>query len=267
MVVDGVFFEEFEQFALCCVENFSDELKESLRQNLSRICYGANQASRERNMYKYAATISAFWERYSSKADLTKKGMLGELLSHVIILEMFPRFEVVSPFFNLEERNIKKGFDILLYEKNDKSVWITEVKSGELHAKKDQSATTKDLLVTARDDLKKRLAEQQLNHWQNAIHAARIAINERSDYKDVVIDILESEGDLVVGKKAVSQDNNAFLASALFSDVSSKVAKSALLDFVSDLNGKSLFKSFFILSLHKGTLSKVEDFLKLEAGV
>lgn len=264
--MDGVSFKEFDQFALCCVEDFSDELKGSLRKNLSRICHGFSQASRDRDMYKYAATIRAFWDRYSSKAPLTKKGMLGELLSHVIILELFPRFEVVSPFFNLEERNIKKGFDLLLYENAGQAIWITEVKSGELHAGKDQTGTACDLLTTAQNDLKKRLAEQQLNHWQNAIHAARIAIDSKSDYKDVVIDILESEGDLVVGGKAVSQDNNAFLVSALFSDVSNKVAEAALVDFVDSLNDESLFKSFFALSLHKGTLSKVEAFLKVEAG-
>lgn len=264
--MDGVYFKEFDGYALCCVESFSDELKGVIRENLSRICHGVQQAKRGREMYKYATTIKTFWDRYSTKAPLTKKGMLGELLSHVILLNLFPRFEVVSPFFNLEERNIKKGFDLLLYESSSQGLWITEVKSGELHAGKDQSTTTRDLLVTARDDLKLRLAEQQLNHWQNAIHAARVAIDSSSDYKDVVIDILESEGDLVAAGASNSQDNNAFLVSALFSDVSNKVLESVLFEFAQDLKNKGVFKSFFALSLQKGTLEKIEDYLKSEAG-
>lgn len=264
--MDGLSFKKFDGYALCCVDDFSNDLKNSIKENLSRICHGAQQASRAKEMYKYDNTIKTFWDRYNTKAAATKKGMLGELLSHVIILNLFPRFEVVSPFFNLEERNIKKGFDLLLYETSQKGVWITEVKSGELHLGKDQSATTHDLLTTARDDLKKRLAEQQLNHWQNAIHAARVAIDSKADYKDIVIDILESEGDLVFSGGSNSQDNNAFLISALFSDVSSKVLESVLSDFSNDLKSKGLFKSFFALSLQKGTLAKVESYLQAEAG-
>ncbi len=264
--MEGVYFKERDGYALCCVENFSDELRKSIKENLSRICHGAQQASRGREMYKYNTTIKTFWERYNSKPALTKKGMLGELLSHVILLNLFPRFEVVSPFFNLEERNIKKGFDLLLYESSSQGVWITEVKSGELHKGKDQSATTADLLSTARDDLKLRLAEQQLNHWQNAIHAARVAIDSKSDYKDIVIEILESEGDLVACGSPSSQDNNAFLVSTLFSEISQRVLESTLSAFSEDLKNKGIFKSFFALSIHKGTLNKIESFLKAEAG-
>lgn len=264
--MDGVCFKRVGEYALCCVEVLSDELKTALRDNLSRICHGADQASRGREMHKYAATIKVFWDRYSSKTEKTKSGMLGELLSHVMILKLFPSFEVVSPFFNLEEKSIKKGFDLLLYESSKQHVWITEVKSGGMRRGKTTCTATKDLLSKARDDLKGRLAEQELNHWQNAIHAARIAIQSKADFRDLVIDILETEGDLVVKNSANSQDNNVFLVSALFSDVTQRVAETTISKFTSDLVGKSLFNSIFVLSLHKGTLNKLEDFLKAEAG-
>lgn len=263
--MDGVSLKKVDEYALCCVEVLSDELKAALRDNLARICHGAEQASRDREMYKYAATIKAFWSRYSDKPPKTQIGMLGELLSHVIILKLFTQFEVVSPFFNLEEKSIKKGFDLLLYEAAKKNVWITEVKSGELH-KKTTCGATRDLLAKARDDLKKRLAEQELNHWQNAIHAARIAIQSKADYRDLVIDILEAEGELVENNSANSQDNNVFLVSALFSDVAQQVAETTISTFATELAGKLLFKSVFVLSLHKGTLKKLEDFLQVEAG-
>ena len=77
--MDGVSFKQVDQYDLCCVENFSDELKLTLRENLTRICHGADQASKDRAIYKYPATIKHFWnERYSKKTWGTRIGMLGE---------------------------------------------------------------------------------------------------------------------------------------------------------------------------------------------
>ncbi|MTB65395.1 hypothetical protein GKR48_00830 [Providencia sp. wls1943] len=59
-------------------------------------------------MYRYAPTLQAFLERYENTSENTKKGMIGELLSHIIINEFFDNFEIASPFFNLEEKSIKK---------------------------------------------------------------------------------------------------------------------------------------------------------------
>ncbi|MFA0998391.1 MULTISPECIES: hypothetical protein [Pseudomonas syringae group] len=197
--MDGVSFKQVDQYAMCCIEHLSDELKVALRQNLTRICHGVDQASRDRALYKYPATLRAFWDRYAGKTRKTQVGMLGELLSHVVILELFPSFDVVSPFFNMEEKSIRKGFDLLLYESSSNEVWITEVKSGGMRAGKTPCTATRDLLAKARDDLKGRLAEQEMNHWQNAINAARNAIHAKADFRDCVLEILELEADMAVG--------------------------------------------------------------------
>lgn len=265
-IMDGVSFKQVDQYALCCIENLSDELKAALRENLTRICHGADQASRDRAIFKYPATLRAFWDRYSSKPWKTKIGMLGELLSHVIILKLFPDFDVVSPFFNMEEKSIRKGFDLLLYESSKSNVWITEVKSGGLGEGKTPCAATRALLAKARDDLKGRLAEQELNHWQNAINAARNSIHAKADYRESVLEILELEGDMAEGSVATASDNNVFLISALFSDVSQRVAEKTISKFTTDLVDKSIFKSVLVLSLHKGTLERLEDFLRMESG-
>lgn len=263
--MDGVTFNTIDEYAICCVEKLSNELKDAIRENLSRICHGAHKSTRPREMYKYGQTINGFWERYTSKPDKTKIGMLGELLGHVIILKFIPEFEVVSAFFNLEERSIKKGFDLILFKPKEKNVWITEVKSGQLHNNGTSCSTTKDLLTSARDDLRTRLAEQQANHWLNAVNTANAAIQDKADYKDLVISILEDEGDLVAKKTANSQDNNVFLVSALFHDVSQKVKEQTVSKFSKRLEEADYFKSSFVLSLHKGTLLKLENFLKAEA--
>ncbi|WP_460142323.1 hypothetical protein [Pseudomonas sp. S3_B08] len=265
--MDGISFKRIDQYALCCVEVFSDELKQALRENLTRICHGADQASRDRVIFKYPATIKHFWEqRYSKKPWETRVGMLGELLSHVIILKLFPSFDVVSPFFNMEEKSIRKGFDLLLYESSTNHVWITEVKSGGKKESVSSCAATRALLGLARDDLKKRLAEPELNHWLNAINAARNAIHNKANYRDSVLEILELEGGLAEVNSATASDNNVFLISALFSDISQAIAEQTVSKFTTRLVADSVFKSVWVLSLHKGTIEKLEEFLKIEAG-
>jgi hypothetical protein len=192
--------------------------------------------------------------------------MLGELLSHVVILKLFPDFDVVSPFFNMEEKSIRKGFDLLLYETSSNNVWITEVKSGGRGSGKTSCSATRGLLRLARDDLKKRLAEPELNHWLNAINAAKNAIHNKASYRDSVIEILELEGDLAESNGATASDNNVFLIAALFGDVASPVAENTVSKFTNKLLGDALFKTVWVLSLHKGTMEKLEDFLRLEAG-
>lgn len=264
--MDGVTFNYHPEFAVCCVEQLSEQLKKSIRRNLSRICHGADQADSGRAMHRYEQTIVTFWNRYSSKTTTTQIGMLGELLSHVVLLDHFPKLEVVSPYFNLEEKSIRKGFDILLYEQESNAVWITEVKSGEIGKGKSACASTTALLSKARDDLKSRLAENELNHWQNAIHAAKIAIHSTSTYKQVVIDLLQDEGDIVSAGDASAEDNNVFLISALFTSIATRVQCASVKQFADTLNSSKTFKSAFVLSLQKGTLLKLHEFLKSEAG-
>lgn len=265
--MDGVSFKQIDQCSLCCIETFSEELQTALRENLTRICHGVDQASRDRAIFKYPATLKTFWDRYTNKPETTKTGMLGELLAHVVILKLFPNFDVVSPFFNMEEKSIRKGFDLLLYEPSKNNVWITEVKSGGLGNGKTPCFATRSLLAKARDDLKVRLAEQEPNHWLNAINAAQKSIQAKTDYKESVLEILEIEGDMVTTNSATASDNNVFLISTLFSNVSHRVIDETVSQFTADLIEKSVFKTVLVLSLHKGTLQKLEDFLKSEAGL
>jgi hypothetical protein len=265
--MNGVIFKQIDQYALCCIEDFSEELKLALRNNLTRICHGIDQASRDRAIYRYPATLRAFWDRYSAKPAATKTGMLGELLAHVVILRLFPDFDVISPFFNMEEKSIRKGFDLILYESKKGNVWITEVKSGGIGGGKTPCSATINLLAKARDDLKERLAEQELNHWLNAINAAQKSIQEKTDYKQSVLEILEMEGEMAERNNATAADNNVFLISTLFGDISSRVAEETVSNFTADLVSRSIFKKVLVLSLHKETLQKVESFLKKEAGV
>ncbi|WP_139834452.1 MULTISPECIES: hypothetical protein [unclassified Pseudomonas] len=261
----GVDVVNGDEYLICKVDFFSEDLEASIRRNLSRICNGAEQSKSASRMYSYSTTLSCFFSRYENKADTTKKGMLGELLTHILAIELFSGFETISPYFNLEEKSIRKGFDLLLFDPGESAVWITEVKSGHLHKDKDQTQTTQELLAAARNDLNVRLNENELNHWQNAIHAARVAVEGVKDYKSAVISILENRGECVLDKRASSKDNSVILVATLFHDVSQPVDVEKVKEISINLAAKKMFKRFVLVSIQKNTIEKIEDFLKREA--
>ncbi|WP_256357384.1 hypothetical protein [Pseudomonas sp. PDM26] len=131
----------------------------------------------------------------------------------------------------------------MAYETSTNNVWITEVKSSGRGADKTSCSATSALLRLARDDLKKRLAEPELNHWLNAINAAKNAIHNKANYRDSVIEILELEGHLAEENGATASDNNVFLISALFSDVTQAIAEKTVSKFTTKLVADAVFKT------------------------
>ena len=159
-LVSGVVKEDYSDYILYFLETLSDVLKKEIRSRLVAVCYGVDQASSSSKIYSYKATVKEFLKRYKASGDASedrKKGMIGELLVHVI-LEIEGRFTTASPFFNMEERSFKKGFDVSLFEEKTSDLWIAEVKSGK---KQKQQATASSAIVgllnTAKNDLNERL--------------------------------------------------------------------------------------------------------------
>lgn len=264
-VIDGVYFERDGDCAICHVESFSDEIKELIRSNLSTICHGSHISDYSADpIFSYEATVESFLERYNKKADKTQKGMIGEFLSHILIAELFEEFDIASAFFNLEEKSIKKGFDLLLYRSLDESVWITEVKSGNLHKKKTHEQTAIELLKTARTDLKNRLNEQETMYWYNAVNSVRCSLNDTKDYKDTLVKILRDEGSAATKKVAKSQDNCVFLVSNLFDTLAVTITKKPVKKFLNDTTKAKLFAKIVAFCIQKETYSKVVDFLESE---
>lgn len=265
--VDGVSFIKKEGYAVCHITNFSIALKELIREQLSFICYGAANATSRKNMYNYSNTLKEFINRYNKKRDETKKGMIGELLIHVIFNEFYTDFETISPFFNLEERSIKKGFDIVMTYKEDHSVWITEVKSGELHKRKTANETTEDLLNTAKTDLFNRLNGENYSLWLNAINGAKIAFDKHNDLKDAVIDILEQYGDDSAEGKIESKNMNVFLASILFAPMNDHMKSNNVKQKYNAIKKENKFKGLFVISVQKETYNKIYEFLQKEGQI
>lgn len=264
--INGISFEKKSGYAACRINDLTEEIKQLLRQQLSFICYGRSCSESGKALYNYTNTLNEFLERYNTKSTKTQKGMIGELLSHLIINEFFPEYYVVSPFFNKEERSIKKGFDVVLSSKSDYSIWITEVKSGELRKHKNTNDTTNDLIGTAKRDLIDRLNKENRSLWLNAINDAKIAYERHNDLKDSILDILENYGTKSgTPDSYVSTEMNVFLVSAIFAPLSDLINPSTIKTTASRIKTENLFKGLFIMGIQKGTYKRVYEFLKQES--
>lgn len=250
-----------DKFVICYIRKFSDLLKNLIRNHLSNICHGKSLASEGLTSHSYNNTLVQFRNRYTNKTDETKKGIMGELLSHVLIHEYFDDFDVISPFFNMEEKSQRKGFDLLLISKADEELWITEVKSGEVGQKGCPDAATKEFLHTAKRDLKLRLNQPEETFWLNAINTANNVISDCNDYKKAVLKILDGEGVLALNDKADSKDNNVILISVLFHN------KDGMFDSISTervskkIEEEGVFKRVLSFSIQKETYQMIEKFI------
>jgi hypothetical protein len=264
--IDGVCLELNGANAICHIEYISAELKKLIKKNLSTICHGSHISDYFQDpLYSYRTTLESFLERYDSKTPETKIGMVGELLSHLLITELYDDFNVASAFFNLEENSIKKGFDLILCRTSDKTLWITEVKSGKLHKGKNHDQTTRNLLNSAKQDLNKRLNETEKKYWYNSINSVRSSLHDETDYKNTLLKILRSEGNNAVDKKATSKDNSVILITNLFDSIDTKISLPPIIQFTNKLKKADIFANTLVFCIQKETYTKVIDFIRSEA--
>ena len=125
-MISGVTFHQnpVDNVYICYIEELSDELKEKIIEMLSSIWHGSVDAN-ERPQFNYNTTVKRFLERYQTKTSDTKKGMIGELLSHLLI-PLYINLSPISIMKNKEENSIRKGFDIVYTDENGTSKPITE---------------------------------------------------------------------------------------------------------------------------------------------
>jgi|SRR5690554_1287923 len=260
--MESVIFEKDDQTfsTICIVENLSEDLKEIIRKQLSSICHGATIGESGKKSYSYHNTLREFLKRYDTKSESTKKGMIGELLSHVLFIEFFREFQIISPFFNLEERSIKKSFDILLYSSDQKNIYYTEVKSGNA---KDEKSDDKNitLLGIAKSDIQQKLNDNNDNNWLNAINGAKISL-EKKNIKNEVIEILENCLEDSQESNLNSKGKSVILVSVTYNSISDKITLSRVKDY-STKNAKD-FCRCILFSIQNETYQSIESFLRAE---
>lgn len=261
----GVSCYKETKYCLFCINEFTEDFKDALRDQFAAICHGEDYASSGRVMYSYHNTVKEFLKRYEGKAPTTKVGMIGELLIHLLMGAYFDEYKVVTPFFNMEERSIKKGYDVVLTEVDNPTIWLTEVKSGELHKNKNANQTMQDLLNTAKADLETRLNEENETLWLEAINGAKIAFDTKNTMKDAVVDVLMSWGDEAYSGNNTSEDKNVILSGVVFSDIADAVVREVPKNKQFSVEQEALFNKVYVIALQKGTYDKVYQFIREEA--
>ncbi len=254
-----------KKYCLFCVNEFTEEIKNELRTQFAAICHGEDYAGSGRAMYNYRNTVKEFLKRYEGKTPEIKVGMIGELLIHLLMGIYFKEYKVVTPFFNMEERSIKKGYDVVLTEVDNPSIWLTEVKSGQLHRNKNANQTMSDLLNTAKTDLQTRLNEENETLWHEAINGAKIAFDTQNTMKDAVMDVLMSWGDEAYNGNNTSKDKNVILSGVVFSDIADAVTQDVPQNKQANVEQEALFNKVYVIALQKGTYDKVYQFIREEA--
>jgi hypothetical protein len=157
LMISGIKVEKKENYALCRIESFSTELQDKIRNELSAIALGAAEIVALPEYNNYHTTLREFLARYKDKTEDTQKGMIGELLSHILIPELFQNLTSLSVLLNKEERSIKKGFDIIYCDIPQSALWYSEVKSGHKTTEDSSEKANHTLVKRAYADIKKNL--------------------------------------------------------------------------------------------------------------
>lgn len=268
-LIDGIRKIEEDAYGIYYIDVISDEIKQAIRNHLVKICHGPVYEELGFDMYSYEATVEEFIARY--KADLPdgqgtnrRKGMIGELLVH-LILELENRFLPVSPYFNMEEKSFKKGYDVCLLENDTGDLWITEVKSGERRTYQQSTSTTAvNLLNVAKNDLKERLNKANITLWMNAINGANLVM-KNPDQKAAVNQIIGMYASEARTGHSNSNDKNVVLSAVVFAPLAEEIKQTNIDRKYSAVVKENLFRKVLFVVIQQQMYSEVFAFLESEA--
>lgn len=261
MAIQGVSVIQEDGYVLCCVDDFSDELKALIREELSAICHGKSEVEEyglDRHSYK--KTLAEFLARYDPKTDETKKGMMGEFIAHLVVNKVLPNLQTVTILFNKEDLSIRKGFDLTYVEVEGGIVWYGEVKSGEVSDGETPDRKNRSLLNDSKNGMTEFLTGQRPNLWNSVIVDVGLSIAQ--DDRKKVKELLDADIKQIEVEGAVKK--NAILISVLFHDAQNKVTAESVRDHLAEIVTEDIFAKVILFSIQKTTYSRIEEFLREE---
>lgn len=264
-MINGITVKQNEFATVCQIDQFSDELKQEIRKNLSSICHGPDAVQSEAVFSTYRRTLKEFIKRYNTKTEKIKKGMIGELLTHILLFKVHPDLERASPFFNMEEGSVKKGFDLVVFNRKLEQIWITEVKSGNA-GEKNANSFNNNLLNIAKNDLNTRLQDNETNLWHNAINGVKIALS-KGKIKDQINQILEECYLEAADEEQNGLNKNVILISVIYKATKDPISLDVVRARGLKIIEEKLFKDVLIFSIQKETYQSVAAFLENEASL
>lgn len=236
------------------VTSFTKELKERIESEFRVICHGEYALISNSVHFSIEESLEEFLNYRLPNGQNQKIGAIGEFLLNLLIRE-YTDLEIISPFFNMEERNVKKGFDIIAQDTNE-DVWVIESKAGVPNAQQNASNKIRERLNTAQRDLNSRLNMKNSQLWLNAIKSVRSSVKS-SDEKQNVIDLLEK-----ASNTHASNDKNVVFAGIVFSSLKiSQISSNDVEDIYNNFLGKNIYNQIKIIAIQKETYKKIILFL------
>lgn len=260
MPISGVRKIENENYSIFYIDFLSDEFKQTIRQQLQGIWSGFSEADSLPEYYSYKHTLESFLERFTPKSIETKKGMIGELLAHILLNNEDNNLTSLSILKNKEEKSIKKGFDIIYCHLDQDKLWYSEVKSGKSESGTDNSTSYNLILQNrAKTGIAAMIDENRNSLWESALY-------------DVSAMIKEDEGKLEL-KKLLSDDSpklnpsqkkNVILISVLYHNLIDEIEEASVSKFLNTTKIEDIFEDVIIISIQKNAFETVSNFLSSE---
>lgn len=235
------------------IRTLSDELKDKIKKQLIEICHGEYALVSGSDYHSFEETIKELVNHRIPSNSSRKVGVIGELLLNVLIRE-FTDIKIISPFFNLEERNVKKGFDIIAIDPN-KDLWIIESKAGELGKLKSSTEKIYERINTAKRDLDKRLNMHNSQLWLNAVNSVRSALDDTNE-KKTIVNILNKNS-----TSCLSKDKNVILGVTVFCVFDSTIGTIELRELYNSILKSNKFSKLKLIAIQKQTYQAIIDFL------
>ena len=248
-------YDKGKNVCICYVENFGNEFKDKIKEMLSSLWHGAID-SEERPQFNYKNTVKRFLERYNQKTPETKKGIIGELLTHLLIPQ-YINLKAISIMKNKEENSIRKGFDIV-YSNQENSIWYCEVKSGgNTNNTENIDSKNKELLNRAKTDIQKHSLGDRATLWDSVL----IDVNSTVFESDKKMDIKKLLDEHHPDSENRNLDRNVILSSVLYKNLDTKISSENLKTYKTDIDNENIFVGLIVFSIQKETYTKIENFL------
>lgn len=252
--MDGVIEKKNGENIILEIHNLSNELKNKIKEQLVEICHGEYALVSASKYFSFDETIKELVNHRLPKAKNKKIGAIGEILLNVMIRE-FTDMKIVSPFFNIEERNVKKGFDIIAVDAAG-DLWIIESKAGEQGKLKSSTEKACERINVAKKDLDTRLNTDNSQLWLNAIKSVKSSLDDNSE-KKTIMNILEKNSN----NSHSSIDKNVVLGGTVFCLFDSVIDQSQLDNLYKSILNSNKFSKIRLIAIQKKTFQAVIDYL------
>ena len=115
------------------LNKLTEDLEKEIETKLADYCYGSTFVEDDPESTTLENVLHEFFRTYDAKPHNVKVGLAGELVFYILYPNLSLNLAITSIYFNKEESNVKKGFDLTFFSSDEKELWYGEIKSGELN--------------------------------------------------------------------------------------------------------------------------------------